>query len=215
MQRLSHDERDNNDSVSRDVRKRSSADKVADELGSNSERQRMRAQQSRTVEVSSGKNFYTMARLDESGEFDNSLQEWTVFFLEKNQPSFCPIQAFNGLQIKIGSHYGVDFVRESSKINVRIHNVESQGEKSLTITVGNELMLLGRITGCPEERSPDNDEDTVFEGDIKSLVRMLKSEQMFGPGVSFKVGCLIFQDFLLNSLEEISEEGKSNWETFE
>lgn len=212
MQRLSHDLRDGDDPARRTVR-RSSSEKVLDDLDGESEKIRSRIQQARTVEISTVQGFQTSAMLDESGDFDSVMKEWTVYFLEKDHTSFCPLESLNAVKIRVGNKYSLDFQRLGKEIHVRMHNVESQGEKSLVFTFGNELMLLARVTGCPEERSPNTDDDTVYEGDLPSLIRMLKSEEMFGAEISF--GCIIFKDFLLKNLREVAEEEKSNWETFE
>lgn len=215
MQRLSRDLRDGDDPVRRAMRCTSS-EKALDELDGESEKIRSRIQQARTVEISTSQGFHTSARLDESGEFDSAMKEWTVYFLEKDHTSCCPLESLNEVNIRIGKKYSLDFERLGKKIHVRMHNVESQGEKSLIFSFGNELMLLARVKGCPEERSPNTDDDTIYEGDFPSLIRMLKSEEMFGAQISF--GCIIFKDFLLkNQAGKVAEEGKSsssNWETF-
>jgi hypothetical protein len=212
MQRLSRDVRDNDDSVSRAARSRSSCDKEAKQVSSESEKNQ-RLQQSRTVVISAGHSYQTTANLDASGEFDTTMGEWTVYFLERDQPSFCPAEAMMKIDMQIGNDYRINFVRDSKRVHVRIHNVESQGEKSVVFTIGNELMLLGRITGCPEERSPNSDEDAIYEGDLPSLLTMLRSEEMCFAKVSF--GCVIFKDYLLKDLGNRAEEEKSNWENFE
>mmetsp|Transcript_14525 Transcript_14525/g.18353 ORF Transcript_14525/g.18353 Transcript_14525/m.18353 type:complete len:215 (+) Transcript_14525:128-772(+) len=213
MQRLSRDLRDCDEPVRRSVRC-SSTEKVLDDLDGEGEKIRSRIQQLRTVEISTVQGFSTTARLDESGEFDSAMKEWTVYFLEKDHSSLCPLESLNAVKIKVGNKYSLDFQRLGKKIHVRLHNVESQGEKSLVFSFGNELMLLARVTGCPEERSPNADDDIIYEGDLPSLINMLKSEEMLGAEISF--GCIIFKDFLLKNQKKTGEEGKreSNWETF-
>ena len=209
MQRLSRDVRDGDDSVVR-IGRRRSCEKIMETTCDN-EKVHRRIQQSKNIEISAGQGFQTSACMEESGDFESALKEWTVHFLEKDQPMYCPVETLRRLELKIGCHYGIKFLRQNSKINVRVHNIDS-GEKSLTFTIGNEAMLLCRITGCPEERSPNSDDDTVYEGDFKNLLGMLKAEDMNGASISF--GCVIFKDFLLKKGKKIEEEEKSNWETF-
>lgn len=213
MQRLSRDQRDGDELSSRRMGRRMSCQMIVGSRDdADGEKIHRRVEQSRNVEISAGQ-FQTSAWLNESGEFEKALKEWTVHFLEKDQPSYCPIETLKRLEIKIGSDYGIKFLGQSSNIHARMHNVESYGEKSLTFTVGNELMLLCRIKGCPEERSPNSDDDAVYEGDFKSLLSMLKREEMLGASISF--GCVIFKDFLLKtSRGSNNEEEKSNWENF-
>ncbi len=218
MQRLSRDLRDDVDTgVRRMVRRMSTNSvKVVDATtDGDGEKIHRRMQQARHVKVFAGRGFQTSAHLDESGDFEHCLKEWTVHFLEKDQPFFCPVETLKNLEIKVGTNYGIKFLCQSSRIHACVHNVESDCEKSLTFTVGNELMLLCRITGCPEERSPNSDDDFVYEGDFKSLLKMLKAEDMMGASISF--GCVIFKDFLLkkesaNNPDE--DEEKFNWESF-
>ncbi len=214
MQRLSRDQRDGDEPFSTRIERRMSCDvMVGSRDGGDGDKMIRRFEQSQNVEISAGHGFQTQAQLDESGEFENALKEWTVHFLEKDQPTYCPIETLKKLEIKIGNNYGIKFLYQSKNIHARVHNVESDGEKSLTFTVGNELMLLCRIIGCPEERSPNSDDDAIYEGDFKSLLTMLKREQMLGASISF--GCVIFKDFLLKtSRGRNHEEEKSNWETF-
>mmetsp|Transcript_9321 Transcript_9321/g.10835 ORF Transcript_9321/g.10835 Transcript_9321/m.10835 type:complete len:213 (+) Transcript_9321:230-868(+) len=212
MQRLQNESRDNNTSVM--AKLSGEKEHTPESLEGLSEKIRSHIQQSRSINITAGQDFQTTAIVDESGEYDDVMQEWTVHFMKKDQEFPCPVELLNELEIRVGDEFVLSFLHDIAKIDVRIHNVASEGEKSIIFIVGNELMLLGRIHGFPEERSP-TDEDAFFEGDLDGLLRMLKSEEMIGTEILF--GCIIFKDFVLksNSFGSTAEEAKDNWETFE
>lgn len=206
MERVSVEVRDSNNLVQRGGRNRFGNRKFKETSWNNL---------SRIIKVSTRQGgFNTKANMDESGEFDRSMNEWTVYFLEKDQPSSCSNADLLGLEIQVGERFGVNFKRDMRNIHARVYNIESDGggEKSIIFFIGNQLTLLGRVTGCPEERSPNSDADTVYSGSLLGLLRMLRSEEMAGSQISF--GCVIFKDFLLNDSTITGGEEKSNWESF-
>lgn len=217
MQRYSlGDQRDTNASV---IRTRRSSHKVLDDLDGESANIPRGIAYTRTIEIKGSTTqeeespFHASAKIDETGEFDSLMNEWTVYFLWKDHPSPCSVDTLHNLEIRVGDQYDIDFVRDECKVHARMNNAQTPGEKSLLFTIGNELMLMARITGCPEERSATDDDDTVYDGDLPNLLRMLQSEEMEGTKMSF--GCIIFKDFHLKDLCNVEEEGKNNWETFE
>jgi hypothetical protein len=218
MQRFSRETRDNNDSVRRIISQQptrnNGSNKVIDDFDIEHARINGHSAQSRTVEIISDQgDFHTLARLEATGEYDKLMKEWTVYFMERDQSSLCSVRNLNGLEIRVGDLYSVRFTHDVHNVQVSIHNVENEGEKSVSFTIGNELMLLGKFIGYPEERSPHSDEDTVYQGDLPNLLTMLESEEMVGSSISF--GCVVFKDYVLKDLGRVSEEEKSNWETFE
>lgn len=234
MQRITHDESDRKDSERTNVENRINGHSLPSmedlQLQQHQLQQRVgettktskHVIQSRTVEIKNRQGcFHASARLDESGEYDDVMKEWTVHFLEKNcetSPSSssmrCSVENLNGLEIRVGNHFGVNLSSDARNVSVRIHNIETEGEKSVIFIFGHELMILGRIIGYPEERSPNSDEDAVYEGYLPDLLNFFDSEEMDGSFISF--GCVIFKDVLLKDLRRISEEEeKCNWECFE
>ncbi len=217
MQQFSRETRENNNSVRTIISQRNRNNgsnnntKVIDDFDNKHAKTNVHIAQSRIVEIISDQGeFHTLASIEETGEYDNSMKEWTVYFMEKDQSSLCSVRSLNGLEIRVGNRYVVKFTHDVQNAHVSMHNVENEGEKSLAFTIGNELILLGRIKGYPEERC---DEDTLYQGDLPNLLIMLESEEMVGSSISF--GCVVFKDYVLKDLGRVSEEEKSNWETFE
>ena len=178
---------------------------------------------SRTVQITCHRNQkVASANFDESGEYDDSMREWTVHFLKSNHASSCPLEWLPHLEIKIGgpTGYNCSFATTDREgINIRVYNVRTQDEKSFSLTIGNEVLLLGRISGWPEGRSPDySDEDEEFNGTLDSLIPVLQSGSL--SGVKISLGCAVFKLSLLRNeqqqnIPKIVEEMGMNWETFE
>lgn len=207
MERLTVEVRDSNNLVQRGGRNRGRSPKTMEVGCSNL---------SRVVKVSTEQgSFNTIANIDETGEFNMSMKEWTVYFMEKDQQSSCSVKDLLGLEIQIGQQFGVNFKHDMCNIHANMYNIENEGggEKSIIFFIGNELNLLGRVTGCPEERGPNSDADTIYKGTLPGLLRMLQSEEMAGSEISF--GCVIFKDFVLKDSSMTRQEEKSNWESFE
>ena len=144
MQRLSIEVRDLNNSAVRGViRSRGESQKTL--VDESSKIETGCSHLTSIVEISTEQGgFQTPAILDESGEFDRSMREWTVYFLEKDQPSSCSIEDLIGLEIRVSKRFGVNFKCDTRKIHARMHDVESEGVKSIIFTIGNELKLLAK-----------------------------------------------------------------------
>ena len=173
---------------------------------------------SRSVEITSrGKHKIASANFDESGEYDDAMREWTVHFLRANNASYCPLELLPILEIKIGGStgYNCSFATDREEIAVRVYSVRSQDEKSFSLTIRNDLVLLGRVTGWPEGRSPDSADDEEFNGTLESLLPVLQSGSL--GGVKILIGCAVFKNSLLRSQNKpkIAEEMGIEWETFE
>ena len=174
---------------------------------------------SRSVEITSrGKHKIATANFDESGEYDDAMGEWTIRFLKDNHASSCPVELLPYLEIKIGEHtggYNCSFENDQEDIYVRVYNVRSQDEKSFSLTIRNELVLLGRVVGWPEGRAPDSDDDEEYNGTLHSLLPILESRAL--NGVKIFIGCAVFKNSLLRTSNQlkIMEEFGSQWETFD
>lgn len=155
--------------------------------------------------------YKTFVSLDQNGHYDFSMKEWTIYFSNEHQASVRPAYNISHLIIQVGEHFQINFNHhDEHNIHVRMYNIENscEGEKNLSINIGNELMLLGSVTGCPEERDPNNDEDTVFEGDLFNWLRMVEREQLLDSSSKISFGCIIFKDCILRNPRHVDEEEK-------
>ncbi len=180
----------------------------------------------RCVEITSrgGQCIYAMANMDESGDYDDVMSEWTVNVLRKNHPAACPLENLSNLEVKIGngSVYLSSFLHERDRVTVRVYSVLCQEEKSFSLTIGNEMVILGRCRGWPEARSPEEmDQAEDFNGTLENLLLFLESESL--SGVELMFGCIVMKNFILQSSRSLDKESvsssdsqlqPSNWETF-
>ena len=185
-----------------------------EKVGKHKHRQRIDTSRSIQITGRGGHNIYASANIDESGEYDDIMKEWTVQILTKNHAQSCALDLLASLEIRIGGSYLSSFTSGRDRIDIRVYTVRSQGEKSFSITIGNELVLLGRVRGWPEARSPETDDDEEFNGTLETLLAFLQSGSL--GGVELLIGCVVFKKFILGSLagKQSIEELPTNWETF-
>lgn len=173
---------------------------------------------SRSVQITErGGRQVASANLDESGEYDETMKEWTVHFLRANHTSSCPLESLPDLEIKIGGFQGYisSFGAEKGDIIIRVYNVRSHDKKSFSLTIRNELVLIGQVCGWPEGRSPDCSDDEEFQGTLEQLLLILSSGSL--TGVELLIGSIVMKNFILrqSSHTNIDEETPAQWETFE
>ena len=127
--------------------------------------------------------------------------------------------------------------RDSDSVHVRVYSVRNLGgEKSFSLTIGNELVVLGTVRGWPvaEERGDvdvdgdvDDDDGEEFLGSLDSLLIFLEKGSLYAPGIELLFGCVALKNFILTTLlighshvgspDDSPDEHRSyaNYETFE
>lgn len=172
------------------------------------------------ISTSSGQQTFAVANIEESGNYDDVMNEWTVYFLTKNHSKACPLNVLSNLGITVNNGntgYFSSFVTDRERIVVRVYSVMRQEEKSFTLTLGNEMIIVGRVYGWPEARSPeDTEQDEDFHGTMGELLQHLESDSW--SGVEIKFGFAVLKNFCFSSefSSGISDDSyiRTNWETF-
>jgi len=173
-----------------------------------------------------GYRIYASADIDTTGEYNENMREWTVYVLERDHALSCPFECLGNLEVRIGDKYYSPFHARRDQIMVRVYNVEcNRGEKSFSLTLGNEMVILGRVQNWPEDpeqRSPgesDGDDDEVFHGSLETVLDCLQDKSLNGVQLFFS--CVVFKEFVLGTVKEalvpngIHETQQVNWESFE
>ena len=202
-------------------RMRNSAQSVLQEDSYSQEKEARKFQErktSRSVQISGkgGHHIFAHANIDESGEYEDGLCEWTVYFLQKNHAPSCPLSSLSNLEISIGGRKGYfsSFQNDSYQIIVRVYTARSSGEKSFSLTVGDKVVVLGKVQGWPEGRSPESGDDEEFNGTLENALQFIRSGSL--GSAELLMGCIVFKSSILRSERpEMIEERGMNWESFE
>lgn len=162
---------------------------------------------------------YATANIDESGDYDDAMSEWTVNVLSKNHPIPCPLEKISSLEVKIGHKYSCFFDINRADVMVRVYSLPRQEEKSFSLTIGSKIVILGRCHGWPEARTPEESEGEEFCGSLEMLLQSLEFEYL--SGVELLFGCIVLKSSVLNNETRKMQNGPrretlpTNWETFE
>lgn len=160
---------------------------------------------------------YASAQIQTNGEFDPSMNEWTVGF--GNECLAYPLKNLNTLQLHIGKEFSCNFDGSSSKsiqdIHVRVYS-SREGEKSFVFIVGGDLMLLGKVKDWPESRCNFDDDEEEFNGDLEKLYQLLSLESRDNVHLVFTFA--VFKDNIISSSQKnkgSTQDWKDTWESFE
>ena len=162
---------------------------------------------------------YATANIDESGDYDDAMSEWTVHVLSKNHLLSCPLETISSLEVKVGHKYSCSFDMNRADVMVRVYSVPRQEEKSFSLTIGSKIVILGRCRGWPEARTPEESEGEEFCGSLEILLQSLEFEYLSGVELIF--GCIVLKSSVLNNETMKMQNGArretlpTNWETFE
>mmetsp|Transcript_15830 Transcript_15830/g.29866 ORF Transcript_15830/g.29866 Transcript_15830/m.29866 type:complete len:212 (+) Transcript_15830:337-972(+) len=163
---------------------------------------------------------YASANIDETGEYDHAMREWNVTIMSENHAMSCPLEALSKLQVRIGNDYISSFMKNRDSIIVRVFRLPYHSdEKSFSLTLGCDMVIIGRVRGWPRlhHSSPIECEDeNEFHGSLEFLFQFLKENSYKGTHLVF--GCIVFKDHILrpdNKRLVPIQEKVPNWETFE
>lgn len=166
-----------------------------------------------------GYRIFANANIEETGTYDNGMKEWTVNVLSRDNSSSCPVKSLIDMEVRIGEDYMKSFRKESDSINICVYNLPTrQDEKSFSLTIGNDMVILGRVIGWPQEeqRSPSDEyenDNEVFTGSLEILLQLLKQGTV--NDCQLKFGCIVLKERIFSSKSDQSLLDDDNWESFE
>lgn len=168
-----------------------------------------------------GCHVYASADIDETGEYDPAMKEWNVTIVKnKTHVMSFPLEVLSKLQVRIGKEYSSSFMENRDSIIIRVFRLPyPSNEKSFSLTIGCDMVIIGRVHGWPQvdRRSPvESEDDNEFYGSLEVLLQFLEENSYQGTRLSF--GCIVFKDHILhpdNKRLFSIQEKVPNWETFE
>ncbi len=161
-----------------------------------------------------GYRIYASADLDTTGEYDESMKEWTVNVLARDHDLSCPLESLENLEVRIGDKYHSSFHANRDQIMVRVYNVDcDRDQKSFSLTISSDMVILGKVQNWPEDpeqRDDDSDDDNdgeLLHASLDTFLHCLQQRSLNRVELFFN--CIVFKEFVLGAAKQ------SNWETFE